>query len=389
MTAYTPGLIVNPEEKIEKLRELALCGKVLVQAGDRVRYDSAVLSAEVPAEIIIIRLPDRTGIDISRISRGILCKVGDFVNKDELIFRLKTCFGLFTTTLRSPVSGTIEFFNPQTGHLGIRPPAEVRNIPAYISGTVTEVIENKSVKIETTGALIQGIFGLSGERFGKIVALDIENNAVVTKDYLEQQNISFKDAILVGGKTFSLDALNFAVEKQVSGIVTGSITSKTLNEFLGYKLGLAITGDEKIGLTLIITEGFGEIAISTRVMELARSLHGHVASINGATQVRAGAMRPELIVTEFTIVGARSTRPPEVVRPSTGRADLAPTIGGIIRITREPYFGQFARIVELPAELTTIETGAKVRVAKVELLDKTTSTQNRTVFIPRANLELC
>ena len=30
---------------------------------------------------------------------------------------------------------------------------------------------------------------------------------------------------------------------------------------LGYDLGVAVTGSEKLGLTLIITEGFGEIAM--------------------------------------------------------------------------------------------------------------------------------
>ena len=31
---------------------------------------------------------------------------------------------------------------------------------------------------------------------------------------------------------------------------------------LGYDLGVAITGSERIGLTVVITEGFGEIAMS-------------------------------------------------------------------------------------------------------------------------------
>ena len=397
MTAYTPGLIVSPETKIEKLRELALAGETLVQSGDIVHYDTLVLSAKIPAEITIVRLPDRTGIDVSKIKRGLLCEVGDFVRKGELIFRLKTCLGLFTTTLQSPVSGTIEFFNSETGHLGIRPPAETRNISAYISGTVTEVVENRSVKIETTGALIQGVFGLGGECFGKVVALDIANDAAVTVDDLQKYaSDNIENAILIGGKTFSLDALNFAVKNKVAGVVTGSVTSKILDEFLGYKLGLAMTGDENIGLTLIITEGFGEIAISERVTALARRFHGQVASINGATQVRAGAMRPELIVSNAeagagnAVEGVKATAGNVgEVQTSVAKSELsshsqALAVGNVVRITQEPYFGKFARIIDLPAELTTIETGAKVRVAKVELVDDAA----RTLFIPRANLEL-
>ena len=55
-----------------------------------------------------------------------------------------------------------------------------------------------------------------------------------------------------------------------------------LRDILGYDLGVAITGTERIGTTLVITEGFGEIAMADRTFQLLKSRVGHEASVSGA-----------------------------------------------------------------------------------------------------------
>ncbi len=49
-------------------------------------------------------------------------------------------------------------------------------------------------------------------------------------------------------------------------------------------------------ITLVITEGFGKMAMAHRTFDLLKSKQGMKASVNGATQIRAGVMRPEVIV---------------------------------------------------------------------------------------------
>ncbi|HAI20592.1 MAG TPA: hypothetical protein DCM14_01610, partial [Clostridiales bacterium UBA8153] len=56
--------------------------------------------------------------------------------------------------------------------------------------------------------------------------------------------------------------------------------------------------------------------------------------------------------------------------------------GTSIRIIREPYFGMLAEVVELPPELTKIETEARVRILKARLRNGT------VVVVPRANVEI-
>jgi hypothetical protein len=112
--------------------------------------------------------------------------------------------------------------------------------------------------------------------------------------------------------------------------------------------------------------------MAKRTFELFKTLEGKQASVNGATQIRAGVIRPEVIVPN---------------QAATGDAPKAATggmleIGTQIRVIREPYFGGIGTVTELPAELQTVESGTEVRVLKAKLQD------GRAVMVPRANVEI-
>ncbi|HCJ11443.1 MAG TPA: hypothetical protein DHW14_09835, partial [Clostridiales bacterium] len=135
---------------------------------------------------------------------------------------------------------------------------------------------------------------------------------------------------------------------------------------------VAITGQEDVPTTLIVTEGFGPMRMADKTFELLKSLDGCEASVTGATQIRAGVMRPEIIVS-----GYRAKKKRKAEASSSG---LVP--GTPIRLIREPYFGLLGEVVELPPELVVIETEAKVRILKARLQS------GEIVTVPRANVEI-
>lgn len=57
-------------------------------------------------------------------------------------------------------------------------------------------------------------------------------------------------------------------------------------------------------------------------------------------------------------------------------------IGSPVRIIRAPYFGIIGKVVELPIQLTELESGTIVRVLIAKLPD------GRRVTVPRANVEI-
>ena len=116
---------------------------------------------------------------------------------------------------------------------------------------------------------------------------------VLTPDKLDGQ---MAGKVVVGGSLITADSVNHAVQIGVKGIVAGGIDDGDLRQLLGYELGVAITGSENLGVALIVTEGFGKMEMAARTFHLLRSRESMKASINGATQIRAGVIRPEVVI---------------------------------------------------------------------------------------------
>ncbi|GAF91003.1 unnamed protein product, partial [marine sediment metagenome] len=242
-------------------------------------------------------------------------------------------------------------------------------IEAYIPGKVVKVLPREGAVIETNAALIQGIFGIGGETHGKIKMVVDSPDEKLTADLITSED---KGAVLIGGSLATLDALRKGAEFGVSCIVTGGVRHDDITTLIGEEIGVAITGHEEVGLTLIITEGFGEMRMSQRTFDLLKRFDGYMASVNGATQIRAGVMRPEIII------------PHEERLERASSVELAAGMlpGTPVRIIRRPYFGAIGNVVSLPVELQQIQTRSHVRVLEVELED------GRVVTVPRANVEI-
>lgn len=370
-TAYTPGLKVSAQTLVQRTRRLPLKGDVLVQKGQQVTPETVVARAALPGLMQSVKVGAQLGVDADEVPGLLMVKEGDEVEKGQILAKTQSFFGLFKSDIKSPLAGTVETISGVSGNVGIRQASIPVDLTAYVSGTISEVMPGEGVIVETQGALVQGIFGIGGERVGDIRVISPSPESDLSD---EDITASLAGKIIVGGANVSGAALRKAADLGVKGIVVGGIIDKDLIAYLGYDIGVAITGHENIPITLVITEGFGTIAMARRTFDLLKSLEGRAASINGATQIRAGVIRPEVIV--------------PLAAPVAGRAEQSKGEGGVldvgtpIRIIREPYFGLLATVTALPPKLTTVDSGASVRVLDARLPD------GRVVTVPRANVEI-
>ena len=370
--AYTPGLKVTEGMTIEKERRLPLEGEVLVEAGATVKAEDIVAKADLPGNVQLLNVANLLSISPNEIAEYMLKPVGEAISKDEIIATTKGLFGLFKSQARSPIDGTIEAVSDVTGQVILREPPIPVAVKAYTDGTVTETLPTEGVTVETYGTYIQGIFGIGGETVGDLVIAAKSSSDDLTAEQILPEH---RDNILVGGSLVTTDAIQKAVQHGVRGIIAGGIDDADLRELLGYELGVAITGSEEIGITLVITEGFGRVAMAEQTFTLLKAREGMKTSINGATQIRAGVVRPEIVIPLASETGGLA---------SDAQDDAAEGIlevGSSVRIIREPYFGQLGHITELPVELQNLETEARVRVLRVELKNGEQTT------LPRANVE--
>ncbi len=368
--SYTPGLRVSDQAIVRCSRVLPLKGSVLVGEGDTVSHDEVVARTELPGDVTIVNAVGKLGIDPSELSEYLLKKEGDTVELDEVIAQTKPFISWFKQTLKSPITGTLESVSSVTGQLILRDSPRPVEVTAYVDGTVAEMLPGDGVEIETVGAFIQGIFGVGGEAWGPLIpAVDSPEDDLDP----DRINEAMAGAVVIGGAMASSTALKKAISVGAAGVITGGIHDEDLRELLGYDLGVAITGNEEIGTTIVVTEGFGRIAMAHRTFDILQSCCGEkVASINGATQIRAGVLRPEIIVPDPDRQMLDHTEPAEI-----GGLE----VGAPVRAIREPFFGWLGHVTSLPAELIDVDSEARVRVLEVEF------DGGETAVVPRANIE--
>ncbi len=367
--AYTPGLRVTERTRISKVRRLPLKGQVLVGKGTPVLAETVVARTELPGNVQPVKAASILGVSPQDLLEYMLKKEGDAVEKDEIIARSRSFFGLFNSKVLSPCSGKVESVSIVTGQVILREPPIPVEVQAYIDGVVTSVLEGEGVVVEAEGAFIQGIFGVGGEVYGSLVTVVDDPSVQLTPDRLRPEH---RGKVVVGGSRVDRATIDKARELGIRAIVVGGLDDQDLRAILGYDLGVAITGHEQLGVTVVVTEGFGTMSMATRTFDLLRRFEGKKVSVNGATQIRAGVMRPEIVIPLTS--ASLSERAAEEEPKGLG-------LGSPIRVIRMPHFGRLGEVIALPHELQPLETEAKVRVLRVRFQEGEEAT------LPRANVE--
>lgn len=368
--AYTPGLKVLHYSNVKKDRRLPIKGQVNKKKGDLVNANDVVAKTDLPGNVSMVKVANLLNIAPSDISDILMVKEGDSVNKGDMIAQTDGLFGLFKSDVRAPVSGTIESVSDVTGQIVMREAPIPVEVDAYVGGVVSEVIENEGVTISSEAAYVQGIFGIGGESRGVLEVIANERGDELLIDSI---NESHTGKIIVGGSFISLEAFKKAIDLNVEGIVIGGFNYFDLEDILGYTLGVAITGTEDLVTSLIVTEGYGNIKMSERTFDLLKKHNGEFVSVNGATQIRAGVIRPEIVIP------LDKKKIPDDNNRTEGNLGIQK--GSLVRVIRAPYFGKIGEVVDLPSELQKMESETMVRVANVQINDE-------TFVVPRSNLEM-
>ena len=368
--AYTPGLKVLHHTKVNKNRRLPIKGSVTKKVGDSLEPNDIVATTDLPGNVQMLKVANLLNIGPADVPDVMIAAEGEAVKKGQIIAQTEGLFGFFKSDVKSPIDGTIESISDVTGQIVFREAPIPVEVDAYMRGTVKEIIPEEGVIVESDAVFIQGIFGIGGESRGDMIILVNNREAELTSELLDE---SHKGKIVVGGSFISLDTYKKALSLGVAGVVVGGFNYFDLEEILGYILGVAITGSEDLVTSLIVTEGFGNIRMGSRTFDLLNKQNGKFVSINGATQIRAGVIRPEIVI---------PLQEREIPETSVHKSDNSGiSKGSLVRIIRAPYFGKMGEVVSLPPELQQMESETMVRVAEVKV-------DGDVLNIPRANLEM-
>lgn len=286
-------LPANQAQTFRRPRRLPIPGEVLVYPGQAVTPDTLVARTEVPGIQFPVKVASKLYVEPMLIDRFMTKQIGELVQAGEPLAMRTTLFGLSKDYVVAPRTGYVESIDKKTGIVILRDPATPVERFAYLPGQVVEIIPDQGAVVETTAIVLSCAFGVGSERFGRLLAPINQPEDVLTPDLIDETTAG---AIILGGGTVSAETLKKAAKLGVAAIITGSIHNSDLAGYLGYEIGVPITGQEDITTTLILTEGFGDLPMNPELFALLKQHAGEIISANGTTHLRSNLVKPEIVI---------------------------------------------------------------------------------------------
>lgn len=353
-TYYPVETRVTLLTSIRRERILPAPGEILVNEGDQVEPNDVVARTKQPGDFRIIQAARLIDVPASQLKKFLTVKPGDQVEEGQVIAKRGW---LPPRRVKSPIDGTVTASGG--GRVLIEAPPTPFDLRAYVNGVVSNVVAPHGLVIETTGALIQGIWGAGGESFGVLKNMVKSPDEILNAKAIDP---SCHSMILIGGANIEdMAVIEQAQAFQVRGIILGGLSPQ-----LASKL-------EHPPIPIVVTEGIGATQMAAPIFKLLQSNEGRDAAISGKLQSGWDVIRPEIII----------PLPPEAELP-LDQLELGTPLqqGAQVRIARAPHMGAIGAIVSMPATEQEIQTGAKVQVATVDL------GQEKPITIPLVNLEV-
>ncbi|MCH7493880.1 hypothetical protein IIA16_04125, partial [bacterium] len=267
--------------------------RLIAAAPDLLAAADIVARTELPGPVSVLKISHRLGCQPAELQDLMTVELGAEIEVGQTLAESKGFFGLFKSQFLSTVAGTIDSISKVNGQVYVRGAPLPVEVAAYVDGEVVELLAGEGVVVECIATFVQGIFGVGGETGGPLL-FGVESREESMGP--EAVTAQMAGAVVVAGAHLAADTITKAREIGVAGLVGGALHDQDLRAMLGYDIGVAITGNESLGITLVVTEGFGQMPMSRATWELLRAQEGRQASINGATQIRAGVLRPEIII---------------------------------------------------------------------------------------------
>jgi hypothetical protein len=337
-------------------RVLPAPGEILVQMGERVEATQKIARTPMRGEIQVLNVARILGLDNRDLARVMVKKRGDRVEAGEILATRQGVLPFLHKPCRSPspgrlvaiAHGWVVIEAESDGQEGPAGEAERVDLLAFVAGQVTDIIDRRSVTIETVGTHILGACGLGSEGHGVLQVAVEDRTDILTADDI---GMGSNNAILVGGAGVSPEALNRATEMKVKGIIVGGMSS-SFRELTSAP-----------SFPIVATEGYGSLPMAPVEFEILKQLEGHEASISGRMGEARDASRPEIIIpiTEHQGVDDGKSKNEDIsIQP--------PQIGHQVRALRHPLLGQMGEITSIPAAAQPLPSGLSLPGAQVDFV---------------------
>lgn len=357
MAYLAPTSHVTLLATLQRERLLPQPGEVIATERQRVDATDVVAHAHIAERHYIIHLAEKLGVSNADAERYVVKENGQPVKKGEVLAERRTLLGLARKYARSTVDGELIVTGEGKALLSSAPqPFELR---AGLPGTVLRVIDQRGVVIETTGALLTGVWGNGREDFAVMRVIGSAPNTVLLT---EQVDMSLRGMIAAVGSLQDTAPFKQMAEVNLRGLILGSLKADL------------IPAVQKLDFPVLVADGFGGHGFSAAAYGLLVSNTGREVWLNAQLWNRFAGRRPEAIIPLPT----PGQQPAHVV-------DGEPlSLGKRARITRGPHAGRSGTVVALGERAQYLPGVGRARLATIEF----DQLEEKPVAIPFANLEI-
>ncbi|MCA9872773.1 MAG: hypothetical protein KC441_03945 [Anaerolineales bacterium] len=343
--------VVAPLIRIRVRRMLPIPGEVITGIGQTVNPMQTVARAVQYTRYRILPLSDILKISPEELSTVLQVAEGERVSQGTTLVDKKGFLGRHQQ-YQSPLDG--EVYEVRNGRLIMRQMSEIVELRALVAGRVVDHVDNRGVVLETFGSLIQAAWSTDDEDAGLLKVLTNTPNALFFPEEITKEANS---AILVVGWFDQLKVLERARDMGVRGIITGSLPANICRVA------------SLIDLPVFVTNGIGAQGMSAPVFDLLQAADGRRTALLGKKSgVRTD--RPQIVIQADK---KTTTDPRSAAEPLTE--------GQTVRLLRQPYLNQVAKVSHLYDLAQTTPAGNKAHGADVQLEN------GQIVFVPYANME--
>lgn len=324
-------------------------GKVVVDLGALVDVRDAVARGSIPARHVILDASRQLGVNADRIDELLL------VDKYRLIEEETAIAGNNANRGRrvfAPFDGMV--VGVDNGRIIFKAPPQTIELEAGVRGRVVQVIEGRGVSVETTGGVVQGIWGNDKTA---IASTKFEPDTGLENMPADDIGSMYRGTITITKTPLTEREIHIATAQKMAGIIAPSMDARL--EPIAFNATMPI----------MIVTGFGDSPFTRSTLQILQKYEGYQSVLDAAYPSRFDDRRSELMIDQYT-------------KERIPAAEAIPLRTGImVRITRAPWAGRIGELVSIPDEPILLENGLRVHGVLVEIgVDK--------IPVPLANIEV-
>lgn len=353
-------------------RSLSGQGEIKAKVGMDVTPADILGSSQLSAGYFTVNVVKDLNTSLETAKKCLVRHDGERIFRGELLAKRRSLLG--EKVVVSPADGIIQTYDEKKGELLLK--YLPKNIPltSGVFGIIDYVDPSSSyVLIRTTVTEVFGIFGCGYQRIGIINVLS--NAGALTSKQQITENMS-KQILVVGAFIYG-ETLRWAAQLGVAGIISGGLNARDFRAMSG-SLDPAKRVGTDFGMSVVVTEGFGSMAIGEDIYTVLKNHHGKFGFIGGnSNRLLLPSSDPDSIIALRKIILPVNKEPEAFAKVSI--KDVG--VGDRVRIIWPPFAGWQGKVVGIDASSTRLPSGVSTYLVTID-------TANRRIKVPFPNIEI-